>query len=136
MPGRTVYNGAQPNYAYEFEVGPSGADVQIIAERGLVPIESLADSTVRFAIDATAGGKALPGLPANATRVLLAIETASIRFWTNGKAPDAAGTPGILLIPPAGDAAWLMINGRRRLELFKAVRIGGVSANVSAEYYL
>lgn len=92
-------------------------------QEALVPVSARQALTV----DNTVGGVSLT-LPTSAVAAFCRLETAQIRFTIDGTAPTT--TVGTLL--EIGET--LDLHGRNELTGFKAIRTGGTSGTLQAEF--
>jgi hypothetical protein len=83
----------------------------------------------QITIDATAGGKALTATTYdNATKALITVETAQIRFRVDGEAP----TETVGHIADIGDK--IELDSAEDIANFHAIRAGATSAVISVTY--
>jgi hypothetical protein len=91
--------------------------------------DAVALSHQSLTVDATAGGVALPSIPAGAREAYITVETAPFRFTYDGTAPTAS--VGHLKV----DTDEFVLKGRNVMKKFRAFRTTGVSSVLRITYH-
>jgi len=131
MTKTTFNNGPLANVDLETKALADGGLVQIVAEQ-FDPVNPGLVGDLTQTITGTAA--AITNLPATAVSVLISFEGGPLRWLDNNQTPTAS--VGHLMVAPASDSIFLMVNGRTRLTNFKMILTTATTASARYTFYL